>query len=117
MTKDTTMVNPTRRNLDHQISTGRVDYWWWIDAIQMAMPIYAKYSKLTGDRKYIDYAMRCYRDSRDRRGLFNIPEGFWWRDSVYKAYIKSPTARTAIEPRKRLGICRTGKGLDDAQSR
>lgn len=93
MTKDTTMVNPTRRNLDHQISTGRVDYWWWIDAIQMAMPIYAKYSKLTGDRKYIDYAMRCYRDSRDRRGLFNIPEGFWWRDSVYKAPHKEPDGK------------------------
>lgn len=93
MTRDTAMLCPTKRNLEHQMSTGRVDYWWWIDAIQMAMPVYAKFYKVTGDRKYIDYAMRCYRDSRDRRALFNIPEGLWWRDSVYKSPYKEPDGK------------------------
>lgn len=72
-------------NLDLQMSTGRNDYWTWIDAIQMAMPIYAKFYKLTGDRKYIDYAMRSYKWTRDTiaGGLFNTKDGLWWRDKDY----------------------------------
>lgn len=93
MTNDPVMIAPTKINLDFQISTGRKDYWWWIDAIQMAMPIYAKYAKLTGERKYLDYAMDCYRDTRDRRGLFNISEGLWWRDSTFKAPHKEPDGK------------------------
>lgn len=59
----------------------------------MAMPVYAKYAKISGDRHYLDYAMDCYRDARDRRGLFNITDGLWWRDSVYKAPYKEPDGK------------------------
>ena len=31
-------LEPTKENLREQMATGRVDYWTWIDAIQMAMP-------------------------------------------------------------------------------
>ena len=47
---------PTRENLDAQIATGRHDYWTWIDAIQMAMPIYIKMYAACGDQRYLDYA-------------------------------------------------------------
>ena len=50
-------LSKVKENLDYQISTRRHDYWTWIDAIQMAMPVYAKYTQLTGERKYLDYAM------------------------------------------------------------
>ena len=72
-------------NLGMQMATGRNDYWTWIDAIQMAMPVYAKFYKLTGERKYIDYAMRSYRWTRDTLagGLFNAKDGLWWRDKDY----------------------------------
>ncbi len=82
MQKDLSKV---KENLDYQMSTNRYDYWTWIDAIQMAMPVYAKYAKLTGERKYLDYAMNSYRWSRDTLagGLFNKQEGLWWRDKDY----------------------------------
>lgn len=72
-------------NLGLQMATGRNDYWTWIDAIQMAMPVYAKFYKLTEERKYIDYAMRSYRWTRDSLagGLFNAKDGLWWRDKDY----------------------------------
>lgn len=92
-TKGKKDLSNVQKNLDHQIASGRVDYWWWIDAIQMALPVYAEYSKVTGNRKYIDYGMKCYRDTRDRRGLFNTKEGYWWRDSVYKAPYKEPDGK------------------------
>lgn len=66
-------LSKVKENLDHQMSTNRVSYWTWIDAIQMAMPVYAKYAKLTGEKKYLDYAMNSYKWSRDTLagGLFN----------------------------------------------
>ena len=82
MKKDMSKV---KENLDHQMATGKYSYWTWIDAIQMAMPVYAKYTKLTGERKYLDYAMNSYKWSRDTLagGLFNKKEGLWWRDKDY----------------------------------
>ena len=79
------LLKQVKANLDHQMSTGRVDYWTWIDAIQMAMPVYSKYSKVTGESKYIDYAMKSYIWTRDTcgGGLFNEEEGLWWRDKDY----------------------------------
>lgn len=72
-------------NLDGQMNTGKNDFWTWIDAIQMAMPVYAKYAKMTGQRKYLDYAMSSYKWTRDTlaSGLFNKKEGLWWRDKDY----------------------------------
>ena len=76
------------------MSTGKMGYWTWIDAIQMAMPVYSKMYKVTGERKYLDHAMKMYTWSRDTcgGGLFNTKEGLWWRD----ADTKKATARTAI---------------------
>ncbi len=72
-------------NLDTQMRTGKYDFWTWIDAIQMAMPLYAKYAKLTGERKYLDYAVNSYKWTRDTLagGLFNVKDGLWWRDKDF----------------------------------
>ena len=78
-------LSKVKENLDYQISTRRHDYWTWIDAIQMAMPVYAKYAQLTGQPEYLDYAMKSYIWTRDTLagGLFNKREGLWWRDKDY----------------------------------
>ena len=84
-----------RPNLDNQIATGRHDYWTWIDAIQMAMPVYAQMYKHTGDRKYMDYAMQSYRWCRNEcgGGLFNTNNGFWFRDKDYVPPYKEPDGK------------------------
>lgn len=43
MVKDSKMIKEVKANLDHQMASGRYDYWTWIDAIQMAMPVYVRY--------------------------------------------------------------------------
>ena len=82
--KSTQIIN-LLDNLDNQINSNRYDYWTWIDAIQMAMPLYAQAYKLTGKRKYLDYAMKSYHWTRDEcgGGLFNLENGFWWRDADF----------------------------------
>jgi unsaturated rhamnogalacturonyl hydrolase len=85
MSGDRAMMDSVKENLDRQMKTGRNDYWTWIDAIQMGMPVYAKMFQATKERKYIDYAMRMYTWTRDTcgNGLFNEKEGLWWRDASF----------------------------------
>lgn len=85
MTNDAEKIAHVKENLDLQMASKRVDYWTWIDAIQMAMPVYVKYYKITGEKKYLDYAVKSYNWSRNTcgGGLFNTKEGLWWRDKDY----------------------------------
>ena len=93
MTGQEKMIVHVKENLAHQMKTGNdrkangalYGWWTWIDAIQMAMPVYSKMDRITGEQKYIDHAMRMYTWSRDTLagGLFNTQEGLWWRDADY----------------------------------
>ena len=85
MTGDSAMLKPTIENLQKQMQT-KIGWWTWIDAIQMAMPVYAQMYKITGDRKYLEHGMKMYRWSRNEcgGGLFNEKgDGLWWRDADY----------------------------------
>ena len=83
--KDSTKIKSVIANLDHQMETRQLNYWTWIDAIQMAMPLYAYIYKITGNRKYMNYAMKMYYWSRNEcgGGLFNKKTGLWYRDADY----------------------------------
>ena len=85
MTHDNRMIVNVKENLERQMASGKLGYWTWIDAIQMAMPVYSKMYRATGERRYIDHAMKMYTWSRDTcgGGLFNVAEGLWWRDADY----------------------------------
>lgn len=88
-----------KENLDLQMQTPNAKFdnalygWWtWIDAIQMAMPLYFQMTAITGDCRYQDHAMKMYTWSRDTLagGLFNTKEGLWWRDKDYVPPYKEP---------------------------
>ena len=70
-------------------------WWTWIDAIQMAMPLYMQIAKLTGDTKYRDHAFKMYLWSRNEcgGGCLNTKEGLWWRDADYVAPYKEPDGK------------------------
>ncbi len=89
-------------NLDHQMQTPNTKkqtstpkaktevnslygWWTWIDAIQMALPLYMQVANLTGDNRYRDHGIKMYLWSRNEcgGGLFNTAEGLWWRDADY----------------------------------
>ena len=98
---DSIHINNVLANLDHQMQTvnprnqSLYGWWTWIDAIQMAMPLYMMASQVTGDTKYRDHAMKMYRWSRNEcgGGLFNTAEGLWWRDADYVPPYKEPDGK------------------------
>ena len=100
-TKEEKMLAPTLQNLDLQMGAenkkvGSLYGWWtWIDAIQMAMPVYMQAYQITGEKKYCDHAMKMYRWSRNEcgGGLFNVKDGLWWRDADYVPPYKEPDGK------------------------
>jgi len=52
------MLAPTRARMDAEMqlpqNTGKT-LWWWCDALFMAPPVLARLSKITGDRRYLDF--------------------------------------------------------------
>lgn len=90
---DPVKVRNIKANIDMMINTPQVDDWWWVDAIQMAMPVYAKLGKLTGNQLYYDKMWAMYHYTRDRqgdKGLFNAKDGLWWRDRDFDPPYKEP---------------------------
>ena len=95
-------IRPILENLDNQMQARNpkadnelYGWWTWIDAIQMAMPLYMQAYKATGDRKYADHAMKMFLWSRNTLagGLFNEKEGLWWRDKDYVAPYRTPDGK------------------------
>jgi rhamnogalacturonyl hydrolase YesR len=109
--KDEKMMAKVRENLDYQMQTPNdkknataktkgtqpslYGWWTWIDAIQMAMPVYMQMYRLTGETKYRDHGMAMYRWSRNEcgGGLFNLKDGLWWRDADYVPPYKEPDGK------------------------
>ena len=99
--KNEKILSTMLENLDQQMQRANpknqsVYGWWtWIDAIQMAMPVYMQVYKMTGDEKYRDHAMKMYRWSRNEcgGGLFNVKDGLWWRDADYVPPYKEPDGK------------------------
>ena len=56
---DPNMIRNIKASIDMVVNTPQVNDWWWIDAVQMAMPIFAKFGKMTGEQKYYDKMWDC----------------------------------------------------------
>lgn len=82
-----------KSNLNMLVNTPQINEWWWIDAIQMGMPGFAKMGKLTGEQKYFDKMWQMYEYTRNQHGehgMFNQKDGLWWRDQDFDPPYKGP---------------------------
>ncbi len=80
-------------NLDMLVNTPQNDDWWWIDAIQMGMPVFAKLGATLNDSKYFDKMWDMYEYTRNQMagdGLFNPEDNLWWRDKDFIPPYKEP---------------------------
>lgn len=101
---ETVRMEHIKMRIDQMMATRKVDFWHWIDAIQMSMPVMALLGNITGDETYWDYMYRSYRYTRDSHGgskkggglpLLNTATGLWYRD-----YQFDPPYRDLTEPDK-----------------
>ena len=85
-------LKDTKASIDLMIASGKVDDWTWIDAIQMAMPVFAKLGVMYKDTSYFDYMYKMYHHSKftEGGGLYNKEDGLWWRDKDFVPPFKEP---------------------------
>lgn len=89
-------IAKVKENLDFIVAGERNDDWWWIDALQMAMPVYAKLSAITKDSRYVDKMHQIYLHTKTQhggKGLFNPAEGLWWRDKDFVPPYREPNGK------------------------
>lgn len=104
-----------------QMGRGTNRDWTWIDAIQMAMPAYAMYAKTTGQKEFLDYAVRSYLWARDTlaNGLFDKANGLWFRDKNFVEPYKEKDGKNCYWSRGNgwvyASLCRTMNELTPKQ--
>ena len=79
--------------IDNMLATDKIDDWWWIDAFQMAMPVFARLGNIYGDSRYFDRMYEMYIDTKTRQGgsgLYNSTDHLWWRDKDFVPPYKEP---------------------------
>ena len=67
--------------MNYEADSEANDYWWWADALYMAMPVMTKMYKLTGDTKYLRklYENVLHTDSI----MLDRETGLYFRDGKY----------------------------------
>ena len=87
------MLKNIKSNINMLVNTPQVNDWWWVDAVQMGMPVFAKLGKLTGEQKYFDKMWEMYQYTRNvhgKKGMYNPKDCLWWRDQDFDPPYKEP---------------------------
>jgi rhamnogalacturonyl hydrolase YesR len=86
-------IDSIKASIDKMMQTQKIDDWNWVDAIQMAMPVFAKLGVLYNDTNYFHRMYEMYAFTKYKhgdKGLFNAAEGLWWRDKDFDPPYKEP---------------------------
>ncbi len=85
-----------KNSVDSMMVTDKIDDWNWIDAIQMAMPIFAQLGNITGDASYYQRAYDMYMYTKlnhGDKGLYNPEDSLWWRDADFDPPYTEPNGK------------------------
>ncbi len=91
--KQPVRIKDIKASVDAMITTPKIDDWTWIDAIQMAMPVYARLGVEYNDSPYFKRMTDMYLYTRNKQGgngLYNATEHLWWRDKDFMPPYKEP---------------------------
>ena len=86
-------IDSIKASIDKMMQTDKIDDWSWVDALQMAMPVFAKLGVLYKDTMYFNRMHQMYDYTKYKHGdngLYNAAEGLWWRDKDFDPPYKGP---------------------------
>jgi len=89
-------IKDIQSNIDMVVAGAAVDDWTWIDAIQMAMPVFAKLGALSGKAQYYDKMYALYSSTKRAQGasgLYSKNDHLWWRDANYDPPYSEPNGK------------------------
>ncbi|MBO0949552.1 glycoside hydrolase family 88/105 protein [Fibrella forsythiae] len=86
-------IHDIKASIDSMVASPKVDDWNWIDALQMAMPVFAKLGVIYKNPAYFEKMYQIYMYSKTKhggQGLYNPKDGLWWRDKDFVPPYKEP---------------------------
>lgn len=86
-------IRDIKASIDIMKATPKIDDWNWVDALQMAMPVYVRLGNLFNDTSYFNRMYSMYAFTKYKHGgngLFNLEEKLWWRDKDFVPPYKEP---------------------------
>jgi unsaturated rhamnogalacturonyl hydrolase len=86
-------IKNIKASIDNMVHSDKQDDWNWIDALQMAMPVFVKLGVLYNDTSYFRKMYDLYSFAKYRHGgngLYNATEHLWWRDKDFVPPYKEP---------------------------
>jgi unsaturated rhamnogalacturonyl hydrolase len=89
----TERITDIKASIDNMIASDKIDDWNWIDAMQMAMPVFARLGTIYKDNKYFDRMHEMYLFTKLKHGtngLYNTKDHLWWRDKDFVPPYKEP---------------------------
>lgn len=120
---DSLTLGKTERMLNNVVNSTLRNDWWWIDALQMAMPVYAKMGSVKHDLRYFHTMMELYdytKNEISQVGLFNPVDGLWWRDADFIPPYKEPNGMNCYWSRGNgwvfVALARTLDEIERAES-
>jgi rhamnogalacturonyl hydrolase YesR len=91
--KNPERITAIKASIDSMMRSSKIDDWNWVDAIQMAMPVFARMGKVFNDTSYYGRMFKMYNFSKYNHGgngLYNQKENLWWRDKDFVPPYKEP---------------------------
>ncbi|WP_338877143.1 glycoside hydrolase family 88 protein [Spirosoma sp. SC4-14] len=89
-------IHDIKLSIDSMVASSTVDDWNWIDALQMAMPVFAKLGVIYADNAYFEKMYQIYQFSKTQHGgngLYNPTDHLWWRDKDFVPPYKEPNGK------------------------
>jgi unsaturated rhamnogalacturonyl hydrolase len=86
-------IKDIKASIDSMMITSKIDDWNWIDALQMAMPVFVKLGNLYNEPAYFQRMYEMYAFTKNKhgeKGLYNPAEKLWWRDKDFDPPYKEP---------------------------
>ncbi|HEX7846764.1 MAG TPA: glycoside hydrolase family 88 protein [Chitinophagaceae bacterium] len=86
-------IDSIKASIDKMMQSDKIDDWHWIDAIQMAMPVFTQLGVIYNDTSYFNRMYQMYAFTKNKhgdKGLYNPAEGLWWRDKDFDPPYKEP---------------------------
>jgi rhamnogalacturonyl hydrolase YesR len=71
------------QSIQTMVNRPAVNDWWWIDALFMSMPSFARLGVIKNNPAYFTKMYALFHDTKQTRGLWNATKHLWWRDSSY----------------------------------
>lgn len=89
-------IKDIKASIDLMLKTDKIDDWNWIDALQMAMPVFTRLGVIYKDTSYFSRMYQMYAYTKNKQGdhgLYNPAKSLWWRDKDFDPPYKEPNGQ------------------------